>query len=336
LRTVASDAARQHAQARTNGNRENGDVRQDVKKLAMTCVDADRPLAFSSPGVPRTALMARQSRDDAPGVAHHIMIRGIERRAIFWDDADREDLLRRLAKLALELGFVVFAWVFMPNHVHVVVRSAHARISTLMARLGTGYARRFNERHERVGHLFQNRFRSRRVVDDADLIGLVLYVVRNPLEAGLVADGAALEDFPWCSLGALLGRRASHPFEAVDQTLALFDPDPLRAMARVREWLGTRAATEQARMPTGAPRPVPASHTNFDQLLLEVAARHAVPPERLRSRGRTAAIAAARRELALRAAAELGLSGAEIGRRLGLTRAAVSLLLARGCSHPTS
>jgi hypothetical protein len=148
------------------------------------------------------------------------------------------------------------------------------------------------------------------------LLGLVLYVTRNPLEAGLVADGAALEGFPWCGLGALLGRRPPHPFEAVDETLALFHPEPLRAM-------------------TGAPRSAPPAHTTFDQLLREVSALHAVPPGRLRSRARTAAIAAARRELAVRAAAELGLSGAEIGRRLGLTRAAVSLLLARGC-RPTS
>jgi REP element-mobilizing transposase RayT len=144
--------------------------------------------------------MARQPRDDAPGVAHHVMIRGIERRAIFVDDTDREDFLVRLARLALELGFLVFAWVLMPNHVHLVVRSAHAHISRLMSRLGTGYARRFNERHERVGHLFENRFRSRRVMDDADLLGLVLYVTRNPLEAGLVRDAATLEGFAWCGL----------------------------------------------------------------------------------------------------------------------------------------
>jgi REP element-mobilizing transposase RayT len=149
--------------------------------------------------------MARRPRDDAPGAAHHVMLRGIERSPIFLDDADREDFLRRLARLITELGFLCFAWVLMPNHVHLVIRSGPVRISRLMARLGTGYARYFNERHERVGHLFQNRFRSRRAIDDADLMGLVLYVTRNPLEAGLVADPLELERFPWCALGALMG-----------------------------------------------------------------------------------------------------------------------------------
>lgn len=181
--------------------------------------------------------MARQRRDDAPGVAHHVMLRGVERRAIFVDDADREDFLRRLAKLALELGFRVFAWALMSNHVHLVVRSSHVHLSRLMARLGTGYARRFNERHARVGHLFQNRYRSRRAIDDADLLGLVLYATRNPLKHGLVPDGAALEAFPWCGLGALLESRAPRPFESVSETLALFDEDPSRARRRVRERL---------------------------------------------------------------------------------------------------
>jgi putative transposase len=275
--------------------------------------------------------MARQPRDDAPGVAHHVMIRGIERRAIFWDDIDREDFLRRLAKLSLELGFLVFVWVFMPNHVHLVVRSAQVRISTLMARLGTGYARRFNERHERVGHLFQNRFRSRRVGDDADLMGLVLYVARNPLEAGLVPDGAALEDFRWSGLGGLLGRRAPHPFEAVAETLALFDTDPQRARQRLRDRLCAPGSVERAaeRSPVRSTHSPP-STTPFDRLLAEVSMRYSLRPADLRSRGRTSLIATARSELALRAAAELGLSGAEIGRRLGLSPATISGLLARG------
>jgi putative transposase len=278
--------------------------------------------------------MARQPRDDAPGVAHHVMIRGIERRAIFVDDTDREDFLVRLARLALELGFLVFAWVLMPNHVHLVVRSAHAHISRLMSRLGTGYARRFNERHERVGHLFENRFRSRRVMDDADLLGLVLYVTRNPLEAGLVRDAATLEGFAWCGLGALLARRAPRPFEAVVETLALFDADPRRARQRIRDRLGSFETGRFADPPPRQPVPSAAqAPSSFEDLLREVSSRHALSPEAFRSRARTAAIAAARRELAIRAAADLGLSGSEIGRRLGLTPSAVSKMLA-SVRHP--
>jgi len=265
------------------------------------------------------------------------MLRGIERRAIFLDDADCEEFLRRLAKLVVELGFVCFAWVLMPNHAHLVLRSAQVRISLLMARLGTGYARYFNQRHDRVGHLFQNRFRSRRVIDDADLMGLVLYVSRNPLEAGLVADAQALERYPWCGLGAVLGRMAPRPFEAVDETLALFAADRARARKLVRRHLGSPdspclATSAFARTTPGQPD----SQTDFEALLRGVSASHSLTPEALRSRRRAQPIAAARAEVAWRASAQLGLRGAEIARRLGLTEAAVSKMLARRREGTTS
>lgn len=275
--------------------------------------------------------MARQPRDDAPGISHHVMVRGIERRAIFLDDADREDFLRRLSRLAPELGFRCFAWALMTNHIHLVVRSSRARISQLMARLGTGYARRFNERHDRVGHLFQNRFRSRRAVDDADLVGLVLYVTRNPLEARMVHDGRELEGFPWCGLGALLGRRAPRPFESVPETLALFDTDPKRARQRLRERLAVAPpAAPSGPEPAAVPRSAaPARVSGFEELLRETCLRFGITTDELRSRRRHRVLAAARSALALRAASELGLSGAEIGRRLGVTKAGVHRMLER-------
>ena len=273
--------------------------------------------------------MARRPRDDAPGVAHHVMLRGIERRLIFVDDADREDFLRRLARLIPELGFVCFAWALMPNHVHLVIRSGTVRISRLMARLGTGYACRFNERHGRVGHLFQNRFRSRRVLDDADLMGLVLYVVRNPLEAGLVADARQLEGFRWCGIGALLGRRAPWPFEAVAETLALFGADPERARSELRAHLGAPPLARA--VPPEDPRAVPVRvrppPSGFEALACDVCSRFGLSLEQLRSRGRTRRLAAARSDVAARAASELGLSGAEVARRLGITKSAVSVML---------
>ena len=282
--------------------------------------------------------MPRGPRDDAPGVAHHVMMRGIERRPIFRDDSDRAEFLRRLSWLVPELGFRCFGWALMPNHVHLVVRSANARISLLMARLGTGYACYFNRRHDRVGHLFQNRFRSRRAVDDADLIGLVLYVCRNPIEAGLVATPHRLESFPWCGLGALVGRRSPHAFEAVGETLALFDADSEGARCRVRSWMraplpaGPHAGS--ARTPEErAPTTVRSLTGEPDGLVRETCMAFGVTTEALRSRRRSPELVAARSALALRATAEGGMSGAEVARMLGVTRAGVARMLDRERAH---
>jgi REP element-mobilizing transposase RayT len=278
--------------------------------------------------------MARGPRDDAPGVVHHVMVQGIERRRIFADDRDREELLRRLSVLLPELGFCCFGWVLMPNHFHLLVRSGQSRISRLMARLGTGYARYFNARHGRVGHLFRNRFLSRRAIDDADLIGLVLYVCRNPLEAGLTADPVALEAYAWCSVGALTGRRAPYPFESVRETLALFDSEPNRARDGLRGWLAIPIESPLApRALDGAARPrVPPrddARRALEGVIEETCVRLSVDPGELQSRRRNARIAAARALVAARASSELGLSGAEIAGALSVTPSAVTRMLMR-------
>jgi len=277
--------------------------------------------------------MPRGPRDDAPGVAHHIMARGIERSAIFRDDRDRRELVRRLSRTIPELDFRCYAWALLPNHLHIVVQSKAARVSRLMARLGTGYARYFNERHDRVGHLFQNRFRSRRVVDDRDLVGLILYVCRNPLEGGLVPDPTELERFRWCSVGALTGRRTAFAFESVADTLALFDTDPARARGQLREHLGTAEPAQDAvvaRPSREAGAEAEEARTScLLELLREICGRCGVTEVELRSRRRDQRLSGARAILAARASRELGASGSEIARALGVTRSAVSRMLDR-------
>jgi len=107
--------------------------------------------------------MPSQARIDAPGALHHIVIRGIDRIAIFEDDQDREDLLERLSRLLHEMVTPCYAWAMMTNHVHLLLRAGKVPIASLMRRLLTGYAVRFNRRHRRHGHLFQNRYKSIRL-----------------------------------------------------------------------------------------------------------------------------------------------------------------------------
>ena len=67
--------------------------------------------------------MPRQPRLDAPGTLHHVMVRGIERTALFRDDRDRTDFVARLAALAETGAWVVYAWALLPNHAHLLVRT---------------------------------------------------------------------------------------------------------------------------------------------------------------------------------------------------------------------
>jgi putative transposase len=104
--------------------------------------------------------MPRLARLDAPGVLHHVIIRGIERKPIFRNAADRDDFIDRLSLLVPDTETRCYAWTLMGNHAHFLFRSGSDGLSRLMQRLLTGYAVGFNRRHRRHGQLFQNRYKS--------------------------------------------------------------------------------------------------------------------------------------------------------------------------------
>ena len=99
--------------------------------------------------------MPRLARLDAPGVLHHVMGRGIERREIFLSDTDRNDFIGRMATLAEDGAMEIYAWVLMPNHFHMLCKTKKLPLASSMRRILTGYVVNFNKRHHRNGHLFQ-------------------------------------------------------------------------------------------------------------------------------------------------------------------------------------
>ena len=166
--------------------------------------------------------MPRQARIDAPGALHHIIIRGIERKAIFKDNADRANFLERLGRIISETETGCYAWVLMTSHVHLLLKTGLAPIATVMRRLLTGYALSFNHRHRRHGQLFQNRYKSFLCEEDVYLKELVRYIHLNPLRARMVKDLKALKKYRWCGHSALMGK-AEAIFQDTAYVLKLFD-----------------------------------------------------------------------------------------------------------------
>jgi REP element-mobilizing transposase RayT len=150
--------------------------------------------------------MPRRSRIDAPGALHHLLVRGIERRAVFRDDADREKFIEKLGTVLAESLTSCFAYALMRNHVHLLLRTGTVPIATVMRRLLTGYAMYFNRRYRRHGHLFQNRYKSILCEEETYLKELVRYIHLNPLRAKAVDDLMALRGYRFCGHGALFGR----------------------------------------------------------------------------------------------------------------------------------
>ena len=166
--------------------------------------------------------MPRSARLDAPGVLHHVMGRGIEKRKIFLDDQDRVDFIKRLGELVQEGSMDIYSWAILPNHFHILCKTKKQPLSASMRKLLTGYAVHFNRRHRRHGHLFQNRYKSIVCQEDAYLAELVRYIHLNLLRAGVVKDLRELNNCPWSGHSAFMGNMDGREWQSRDYVLSYF------------------------------------------------------------------------------------------------------------------
>jgi REP element-mobilizing transposase RayT len=180
--------------------------------------------------------MPRGPRLDAPGVLHHVMARGLDRQTIFRDDRDRDDFVRRLARLVEARALTVYAWALLPNHFHLLVRTAARPLARSMRSLLTGYAGAFNRRHKRAGHLFQNRYKSIVIEEESYFLDLVRYLHLNPLRAGVVTTGPALDRYPWSGHAGIVGTWP-YPWQETRAVLGHFTSNPRRARAAYRAFV---------------------------------------------------------------------------------------------------
>ena len=180
--------------------------------------------------------MPRHARIDLPGLLQHVIVRGIERRKIFFDDIDREDLVARLSNLLGETQTVCYAWALLDNHFHLLLMPTQISLAVIMRRLLTGYAVSFNLRHKRAGHLFQNRYKSLVCDENSYLLELIRYIHLNPIRAGIISDTASLEGYPWAGHQQMLG---SGRFKLVadGDVLSLFSHNKSTARKAYRQFV---------------------------------------------------------------------------------------------------
>jgi len=140
--------------------------------------------------------MARQWRIEYPGALYHILSRGNGRQDIFLTNNDRRLFLTLIQEFSERFNIEVYAYVLMGNHYHLLLKTLDANLSKGMQWFGTTYTRKFNLTNNQSGHLFQGRFKSIIIENDAYLLRLSCYIHRNPLRAGIVDR---LAEFKWSS-----------------------------------------------------------------------------------------------------------------------------------------
>jgi len=179
-------------------------------------------------------IMARPLRLEFEGALYHITSRGNARESIFLDNGDRARFLEIFADVVDRFGWICHAYCLMTNHYHLLVETPDADLSRGMHLLNGVYTQWFNHRHDRVGHLFQGRFKAILVEKESHLLELVRYVVLNPVRAKMVKS---VRDWRWSSYRATAGLEEVPRFMTVAWILSQFDSDPGRAIREYRRFV---------------------------------------------------------------------------------------------------
>lgn len=305
--------------------------------------------------------MPRAPRIDAPGLVQHVMARGIEKRRIFNDGQDRAFFLRKLGEILTETNTKCYGWVFMKNHVHLLLRTGDQTLGHTMNRLLGAYATYFNLKTKRVGHLFQNRFKSI-VVDESNYLAtLIAYIHLNPIKAGMIADLPGLSRYKWSGHYALIGE-AEHPWQETQYVLEFFggarqyleylhvwaekerpdlDGGGLKRTQKLKEAKETKAPgchdpriLGESDFTRRILEVTENAHSNptqdiLDHLFLTVCQQFELGDRELSGTSRTRHVSLARGVLSA-AGKRFGFSAARLAKQLSITEAAVAKAVARG------
>ncbi|MDD3365251.1 MAG: transposase [Syntrophomonas sp.] len=178
--------------------------------------------------------MPRKPREKSETGIYHIIVRGINQQDIFHEEDDFDKYLEAIRKIGLESGITVLGYCLMSNHVHLLVKESDTDISVFMKRHGVSYAYWYNCKYERHGHVFQDRFKSECVEDDAYLLTVIRYIHNNPVKAKIVNNP---EQYQWSSCAIYY--EAARKVNSVDTRLILgiFSVNEKLAIERFRNFM---------------------------------------------------------------------------------------------------
>lgn len=182
--------------------------------------------------------MPRERRIEYEGAIYHAMARGDRREEIVRDRADCERFVETLSEVVKMSGWLMYGWVLMNNHYHLLFKTPEANLVEGMKWFQNTWTRRFNSRHKLWGHLYGGRYKAKPVEEGSYLTRLLHYVHLNPIRAGLVKKRDGIESYPWSSLEDYVKPpRKRRDWVAVSRGLSHLEcPDTVAGRRRFLAW----------------------------------------------------------------------------------------------------
>ena len=179
--------------------------------------------------------MARRNRVQVAGAHYHVAVRGNDKADVFLTDEDRERFLTILEDVVDRYGWRCYAYCLMTNHYHLALTTPEPNLGAGMGRLNQLYAQWFNHRHDRIGHLFQERYWSDVLETEAHMLAVIRYIAANPVRAGLCQRP---REWPSSSARATAGIAPAPGFLDVEWVLKQFAADTGAASAAYQRMVG--------------------------------------------------------------------------------------------------
>lgn len=178
--------------------------------------------------------MARPMRIEYDGAVYHVTSRGNARKPISKDDADRNSFLDVVHKVNSRYNWLCHAYCLMDNHYHLVIETPDGNLSQGMRQLNGVYTQLYNKRHDRVGHIFQGRYKAILIQKESHLLEVCRYVALNPVRARFVKN---IGDWEWSSYRGTAGIDRPHPALTTDWVLGQFGDRKKVAIRRYSEFI---------------------------------------------------------------------------------------------------
>ncbi|MHB0977451.1 MAG: transposase [Candidatus Aquicultorales bacterium] len=178
----------------------------------------------------------RERRVEYPGATYHAYTRGDNKENIFLATDDYLFFQDILGLSCSRFDFTLFAYCLMTNHIHLVIKTREEPLSKIMHYLSSRYSKYFNRVYDRVGHVFQGRYKTTHIETGGHLLEATRYVHLNPVDAKLTDDP---ESYPWSSMGVYLGksRRSSESFVDPREVLGLLATQRPAQIKRYRSYV---------------------------------------------------------------------------------------------------
>lgn len=211
--------------------------------------------------------MPRVARTKSNSGIYHIIMRGINRQVIFEDVEDYVKFIQTIQRYKEVCEYRIYAYCLMSNHLHLLLKEGKEPLKTVMRRICGSYVFWYNKKYERVGYLFQDRYKSEPVEDDEYFLVVLRYIFNNPIKAGIVTK---IQDYKWTNYKDYFDRIHTTDFDFV---LNIFNTDREKAIRRFIEHINKENAdkcldiTEKQRLTDNDAKKIIKMHYKIDHAL---------------------------------------------------------------------